>query len=261
MAEPAPPEFDELALPDGRTVACANPGEAHFLWQEITTDSPYSAAGRGLRPGDVIVDVGAHIGLATLHFADQAPGTHIVAVEAAPHTFAALRRNVAAHVPTATALHAAVGAARGTALLRYRPLSSSMSTLHPDAEDERRNLDAYLTNIGADPTVRSSFHGRPDPVDTVEVGVVPIADILREQEITDVALLKIDVERAELDVLDGIPDTAWPHIGRLVIEVHDIAGRLGMITGRLATLGYQVRVTQAPIFAGGSVYTVLATRN
>ena len=42
-------------------------------------------------------------------------------------------------------------------------------------------------------------------------------------------LLKIDVEKGELEVLNGIEDADWPRIHQIVMEVHDLDGRVGMV--------------------------------
>lgn len=260
MTESVTQTFEELRLPDGRAIACTNPGEAAFLWQEIIGDSPYSASVDGLRAGDVVVDVGAHVGLASLHFTDRVPGLRIVAFEAAPRTFVALSRNLGTFLPDAVAHQTAVGARADTVEFTYHPTSSSTSTLYPDEADETRNLDVYLTNAGLTDAMRQAFRSQPEQVETVRVDVRSLPALFEQHHVTEVALLKIDVERAELDVLDGLGSHWWPRLRRLLIEVHDIDGRLGVVVGRLATLGYRVQVSQAALFSGASVYDVLATR-
>jgi acyl carrier protein len=70
--------------------------------------------------------------------------------------------------------------------------------------------------------------------------------------------LKIDVEKAELDVLLGINDDDWPRIDRLLLEVHDLDGRLGTIENMLRQRGYGVETKQDKDLAGTCMYTVFA---
>ncbi len=49
----------------------------------------------------------------------------------------------------------------------------------------------------------------------------------------DVALLKIDVERAELDVLRGVAASDWRRVRSVAMEVHDVGGRVAAVTALL----------------------------
>lgn len=249
-------------LSDGRTVEVINPVEAQTLWGEIHDDphSPYQVAAAGLTEGDVILDVGAHIGLASLCFAGQAPAARIIAVEPAPKTFACLQANLSRYVPTATAVGKAVGAAPGAAELTFRPYIASASSLYDDSEDEARNMEAYFVNSEADAEGRTLGWRAFNVRETVTVEVTTLAEIMETHAVQRVGLLKIDVERGELEVLRGMNDSAWPMVARVFLEVHDIGGRLGDVTGLLASRGYQVNVSQTPVFRGGSVYLVRAVR-
>jgi FkbM family methyltransferase len=247
-------------LPDGREVACINYNETLTLWNEISGDSPYVTAVRDLQPDEVIVDVGGHIGLASMCFADNVPGARILTFEPAPAPYGCLEDNLARHVPHGTAFQLAVGAEQGSHEFTYYPLSSSTSTLHVDEADSDRNLEAFLTNMHMPDVVKGFLRESFAVSERLIVETTTLASVFEQHAVERVGLLKIDAERGELDVIRGIDDGYWPRIRRALIEVHDIGGRLGEIAGRLATLGYQVGVSQAPAFAGGSVYTVLATR-
>ncbi|CAN0210311.1 unnamed protein product [Discosporangium mesarthrocarpum] len=60
--------------------------------------------------------------------------------------------------------------------------------------------------------------------------VVPLPTILDQLGISQVNLLKVDVEGDELAVLQGVPASLWPHVHQVVVEVHDIDGRLDKVT-------------------------------
>ncbi|WNM31350.1 FkbM family methyltransferase [Streptomyces sp. Li-HN-5-11] len=263
----APPEDTspvEYTLSDGRTVLAVHPTEAGTIWGEINDDpdSLYRRAAVGLPADETIIDVGAHIGLAAVFFADRVPGVRVLSIEPAPRTFACLEANLTRHVPGAVACRAAVGAQPGTATLTFRPYIASASSLHEDREDQDRNLEAYFTNTHTvDEQARAVGRGYFEVSETVSVDVTTLAALMKEHAVDRVGLLKVDVERGELEVLRGIDPDVWPRIRRVVLEVHDIAGRLGEIVGLLAGLGYEVTVSQTPVFAGGSVFLVLARRD
>jgi FkbM family methyltransferase len=51
--------------------------------------------------------------------------------------------------------------------------------------------------------------------------VVTVSDLIEAHGLDSVDLLKIDVERAELDVLNGVDETDWGKIQRVHLECHD----------------------------------------
>ncbi|MFG2335708.1 FkbM family methyltransferase [Streptomyces yangpuensis] len=248
-------------LPDGRVLSAVQEAEAHTLWEEISSAAPYRKAAEGLRPDEAVIDVGAHIGLASLLFGELAPESRLLAFEPAPKAYTCLADNLARHLPGATAFRQALGAAPGTSELTYRPYVASASTLYDDAEDDARNLEAHLDNIGADEQTREVVRRTFSVTQRVTVEVTTLAAVMAEHAVDRVGLLKIDVERGELDVLDGIDPACWPRIRRVLLEVHDIDGRLGRVVSRLAGLGFHATVSQWGVYVGGSVHLVLAERD
>lgn len=67
-----------------------------------------------------------------------------------------------------------------------------------------------------------------------------LSRVKRELGVDRIDLAKIDVEGAELDVLRGIDDADWPQIAQLLVEVHDIDGRLASCRALLEARGYTV---------------------
>ena len=82
--------------------------------------------------------------------------------------------------------------------------------------------------------------------------------------IIKINLLKIDVDRYELEVLSGIREDAFLHIQTIVIEVHDKEDRPGVsdVVRLLKTKGKfsEVRVVQPRHLKGSSLYNVFASR-
>jgi 31-O-methyltransferase len=246
-------------LPDGRSVLCTDPAETAVLWNEIIEEEMYAA--RGLTADDIILDVGAHIGLASVHFAGHVPGARILAFEPAPKTFSYLRENLARHAPRAEAFPLAVGATVGEREFTYFPRMPAMSTLYPDDEDDRRNVAAFLTNSGATATIAEMVLGRLATVERSPVTVTTLTNIITGLDVADIGLLKIDVERAELDVLNGLDVRLWPRVRSVVAEVHDINDALGKVVGKLSSLGFRVRVHQPTPRLGSSVHSLIADRH
>jgi hypothetical protein len=77
-----------------------------------------------------------------------------------------------------------------------------------------------------------------------------LSSVLDERGIDRVDLLKIDVQRAELDVLRGIDDRHWGMVRQVAMEVHDApgtdtAGHLGTAMEILTRQGFQVSTHDA----------------
>ena len=139
---------------------------------------------RALRPEDVCVDIGAHIGYFTLLASTfVGRGGHVYSFEPSPANYRALvgnlRRNDARNV---TAVEAAVGTASGRAMLYEGPGT---------------NTGRATLNVEIARRVASEERG-------VSVDVTTIAETIPESDYSRVRVVKIDVEGAEIDVLRSL---------------------------------------------------------
>ena len=130
-----------------------------------------------VRPGDHALDVGANVGIYTLHLSRAVgPGGRVVAVEPDPESLALLRWNVEANgCSNVTVVPAAFGAESGTA------------TLHRVAGHAGR----------------SSLAAVPEASDAVEIAVRRGAEVLAGLGVAP-RVAKIDVEGAEPLVVAGL---------------------------------------------------------
>ncbi|BAZ45716.1 methyltransferase FkbM family protein [Chondrocystis sp. NIES-4102] len=65
-----------------------------------------------------------------------------------------------------------------------------------------------------------------------------LSQVIAEQSIERIYLLKIDVAKAELDVIEGIKEEYWAKIQQIVMEVHNINNRLQKIIKLLKSQGF-----------------------
>ncbi|MER6775167.1 FkbM family methyltransferase [Streptomyces bacillaris] len=258
-------QLETAKLADGREVVAPSAEQAAMLWHAVKEDEYYLEGVRGLSAGDVVLDIGGNIGLTALVYADLVPGIRVISAEPAPACFEALRRNIERHVPGGVAVRAAVGKAPGTMELTYYPESPANSTLYADVADNISISKAYMRTTGMRDEFIELHHDsiaatfEQGVVSTVDV--VTVGDLVEQYEVAEVALLKIDVERAELDVLQGVPDHLWTRIRRVVAEVHDIEGRLDQVRKMLTAKGFTVRSGQEDLMAGTNVHMLTATRD
>lgn len=217
---------------DGRWAA----GEAHYLYHEIFTHDDYLKDLPPLPPNAVVVDAGANIGLFALRIARACPEARLVAVEPVPSTCALLRLNLADVAAAAAAeqlrvLEVALGESSGrTVLTAYTHLSAN-STGRP-----REKPASWVAAMrGAQPDQATADEMLS--TSSVEVDVVRLSQVL-PQHPTRIDLVKVDVEGAELEVLRGIDDQDWPRIAAVVVEVHDVDGRLEEVERLLTRHGF-----------------------
>ncbi|MEV4702028.1 FkbM family methyltransferase [Actinoplanes sp. NPDC049316] len=259
-SEPRPFEPVEVRLPGHAPVWGVGPAETMSVWREMTPDGMYGRAAARLRPGDRVLDIGANIGLASVFFHDVQPGVTTVAVEPAPDLYACLRANLAAHVPGSEAVRAAVTDRVGRSAFVYYPNAPSNSGLHADPVTDDELTRRYLANSGVEEEfIDMVLEGLHDGV-SLEVPTLTVSTLLRERPYADFALLKVDVERAEWEVLRGIEPADWSRIGEVVAEVHDEQGRLDACCALLRSRGFRVTVDQDPALAGTELYEIEARR-
>lgn len=161
-----------------------------------------------LRRGMTFVDVGAHVGYYSLLAAQVVgPTGLVVSFEPSPDNFALLTENVRLNGFSKTILteHAALGAECGEANLYL----SSYNT-----GDHRM----YSTLPDDDNTFNAGARRR-----SVQVSVASLDEYLSRRGISQVDMIKIDVQGAEMDVLKGMKGTLlhkpqpilftefWPH--------------------------------------------------
>ena len=181
-----------------------------------------------LRPGGIVFDVGAHVGYHTLRFAALVGrGGRVFAFEPHAGNFRLLRRNVERRaLPQVTPIPHAVSDAPGRQSFHETPLSMGHSLL---------------------PLKEHTGH--------VEVTRTSLDHFVREQSIERADLIKIDVEGAEPEVLEGMRGLAArsPGLGVIVEFKPALLARRGFppteLPQRLASMGFTV----SRIGAGGAL--------
>lgn len=259
-------------LPDGTAIADLQANETYELFDEIVLRSRYLRGGVEIRDGDLVVDVGANIGLFTLYAAAQARDVRVHAFEPVPAAAEALEKNVSAYGIQAVVERAALGRTTGQGEFTHYPKSSLQSGLYtdPDADEAivreyaRRRADglppAPLPSQDVVAALAPELHGRLADRQRLTVAVLRLSDWIRERAIDRIHLLKVDAERAEEDVLAGIDLEHWPLIEQVVVEVHDIDGRVRRLCALLDDRGFDTLVEQDDLFAGSEIVMLYAWR-
>src|SRR5207244_1651355 len=140
----------------------------------------------------------------------------------------------------------------------FYPNSTSQSGRYADENDEREVLRSIIANVKAehsdageqaDQDLEALVESRVSG-EKIVCGLRTLSEIIREEGVERIDLLKIDVEKSEADVLAGIAADDWKKIQQIVIEAHDVDGQLARLTQLLGDQGYQVIAEQDEYLRG-----------
>ncbi len=257
-----------LNLPNGMRIVCQTSTEARFFYEDIFEKRIYHRHNIVLDDVETVFDVGANIGMFALFIGRFCPRAKIYSCEAAPPIFSILSHNASSHGLRAELFNVAVTDREGEAELTFYPRSSGMSSIYADREAERRALEAIFEN-----QLKQGLEGMEKVMEhsedlleerlrsqTFTVPTVSLSQLFRRTGVEQVDLLKIDVQRAEADVLAGIAEADWPRIRQIVIEVHDEAGRLARLSDELESRGFDLVTEQDAHYESSEIFNLYAAR-
>ena len=269
-----------VSLPNGMIVSCLQKHEVPLVSLEIES---YFSNGIDVRPGDTIFDVGANIGLFSLAAYERcAENLRVFAFEPVGAIFDLLCANVERNTSKAQIETLGFGLSSSSEMVSfaYYPGAPVLSTAYPDEKTDLRTIKETIQNsimyLDEAPLALRCLSWAPKFLrssildfalektlrgEEIECRMQTMSQFVREREIDQVDLLKVDVEKAELDVLRGIEDDDWRKIRQVVIEVHDVDERLKTVTALLYRHGFaDIKVEQPLTNLKSNIFTVFAKR-
>ncbi|GMU64013.1 MAG: methyltransferase [Acidobacteriota bacterium] len=254
--------MERILLPNGMDFYCLNRNEALLLYSDLFEERSYFQHGVAIRPGDTVVDVGANIGLFALLASLEAPDVRVLSLEPLPPIYSVLRANFELHGIAGEALPLGIGPREQQVTFTFYPQNSALSGQYAQPEQEKelivrllRNRFPAMTPAGLEVLATRGLGGEAH-----EGRIRPLSAVLHDTGVTRVDLLKVDVEKAELGVLESIDEADWKGIAQVVVEVHDISSRLRRVREMLESRGFEVHSRQGPNFANTDLWDVFAIR-
>ncbi len=254
-------------LPNGMVIAHLNKNETEFVYKELWEELAYLKHGISINEGDCIFDVGANIGLFALFVGQICKNASIYAFEPIPPVFDLLRINTESYGLNVKLFNLGLSSEIKSDKFTYYPQISVISGRFADADRERETIKSFLLKqqqIVANEIISSQA------IDELLVERLQsqqftchlrtISDVIGEHGVEKIDLLKIDVEKSEQDVLSGIQQQDWQKIQQIVVEVHNINGRLEEIVALLKEHGYNLTIEQDALLEDTELYNIYARR-
>src|SRR6185503_12944144 len=262
-------------LRNGRRVAQKNRNETEYLYEEIYEKQSYLRHGVRLPEEGVVVDVGANIGMFTMFAATHREGVKVYAIEPIEEIYESLEANVREYGERVKALRVGLGEESKVESFSYYEGYTMMSGVsrYASREEEVEVIRKYLSNeegMGVEGAgrmkeeVEEIVEGRFEGGER-ECEVKRLSEVMREEGIERIGLLKIDVQRSEEEVMRGIEEEDWGKIEQVVMELHDreggeSEGRKERMRKEMERRGYRVEVEQEEKLEGTDRYNLYAVR-
>lgn len=170
-----------------------NYGDVLILW-DVYVNQTYTRSTFKLSQNDVVVDIGAHVGIFATYAAKHCKAVY--AYEPSPDSFAYLRYN-----------------ADSNGLENLRCFNCAVS-------DRQEPVTLFLSKAGSG--VYSIYGRKHSSGEMIRVPSTRLADILSENRLVSVDLLKMDCEGAEYEILYGASPEVLARVRRIAVEAHRI---------------------------------------
>lgn len=224
--------YNRIDFRTGLSLSSPRDVPLHGLVKEIWIDRCYTPENLEITPGEVIVDIGANVGVFSIWMAAGNPQARVVAVEPAPEAFEFLQRNVSANqLRNVSALQAACAGRAGEAVL-YRRGGGALHSLY----------DRDVLGSVFQPLCRAR--------------TVTLAQVFEHYNVKRCTLLKLDCEGAEYEILYNAGPEALARTQMIAMEYHIGLNehRPEELCSHLETHGFRVTLLPPIDEEGGYLY-------
>ncbi len=271
----------EIMLPNGMKIFYLQSDEVKFLYEQV---QGYCKNGIELHEGDTVFDVGANIGLFTLRAYELCnKNVSVYAFEPIPAIFEVLHCNAQRFDSKKLKVFPyGLSDKSKKTNFTYLPNATGLSTAYLDGSKQERDefKNTILRNLGNAPNyiswisilrwlppfLRSFILDKKiqkafQQIEQVTCKLKTLSEVIREHDIRSIDLLKVDVEKSELDVLLGIADQDWSKIKQVFVEIDDWNHHGEKIISLLKNHGFNgITIEQDPVLMGSKMFNLYALR-
>lgn len=174
-------------LRNGYTIKAPSKKSVYGIVNETWLKNIYTNGQYAIHDGDIVVDIGAHVGIFSLFAASKNPSGKIYSYEPNPDNYTLLLLNLKKNAASCVSPYQlAVSAVRRNVTLNISAKNSGGHSLQPDFV-----LDSDKNMI---------------------VSSVRLEDVIQDNELDQIDFLKIDCEGAEYDILFSTPRALFSRI-------------------------------------------------
>ena len=198
---------------------------AGLLW-EIRDQRVYESGEVVIRPGDTVIDCGAHVGVFSRYALQRGAG-RVIAIEPAPGNLTFLETNFAEEIS-----------------------AGQVSVVRAGVWDENTRLTFFHSD---EKPATDSFLERPPTTTKLEtVQVFPLDEIVEQLELKRVDFIKMDIEGSERRALRGASRTIAQFKPRMAICSYHSADDTEVIPAIVKGIepGYQIHAKDVAMMAG-----------
>ena len=261
---------NKYTLPNNLVIAHLNQYETDYVYKEIFEDKVYLKHGISLKDGDTVIDIGANIGLFTLFVSQLIKNAEIYSFEPSPVVYELLKINSTIYGADIKTFNVGVSDKKKTARFNFYKRSSVFSGFNTDEVEDKKAIQAVVRNMlnaisitdpgDLEEYVEELTNGRLES-QIYDCPLISVSDIISDNHIEKIDLLKIDAEKSELEILKGINDPDWDKIRQIVIEIHDKTGQIfeeakSILAGR----GFQFEVEEEKLLHQSGLYNIYAKK-
>lgn len=257
----------KYVLPNGIEIYHLNNHETDFMYKDIFQDLIYLRNGISIKKDSCIFDVGANIGLFSLFVKQNYPNTKIFAFEPIPLLRDTFQLNLRKYKNTIISEYGLSNKDTETTLTYY-PNYSIMSGFHCDFNEDvkilsecidkdvlKENSDSY-----SDRDLKILSHIKLKEKQTIKCKLTTLSSYINLNKIQQIDLLKINAEKSELDILNGIKKNDWPKIKQIILEVNDLRGSLEQIRKKLIENNFNIIVEKEGGKRTSYLFNIYATK-
>lgn len=172
-----------------------------YVTDEMNTDTNYDFSNIDFEPDDVVIDIGANIGIVSIYLAKRYPFIKIYSYEPVKLNYENLKRNIVENKIPEGIITAERFAVNGTG--------------------EPVNIASCIGNSGGSMVIDGYGSGYIQKNEDKNIPAITLKEIIEKHGIKKVKLLKIDCEGAEYDIFNNTPAEYLGMIENLRGEFHE----------------------------------------
>jgi len=255
---------DLFRLPNGMKIDHYDATTSSTLFKEIFVDNIYIRHNVFLQEGACVIDAGANIGVFSLFIHSQFSDICVYAFEPIAPTYERLRNNFNNYSVQGKVYNVGLSNKDEIVEFTHYPRMSGVSGRFSEQKNDISTAKALLNNylykedVAASHEIDAMIKARYEQ-EKHTCKVTTLSAMIAENDLERIDLLKIDVEKSELLVLQGIADEDWPKIRQIVMEV-DTLEHKEQIVELLVEKGYDVIVDDLINLEKMQVYMLYATK-